>query len=226
MHETNMGASGMRNLKVDVFSDPVCPWCLVGLARLDQAVSALADDVKVTIEHHPFFLDPNAPIKGEDVVAMLKRKYGRDPFEMWDRIELEARASGVELDMRKQKTRHASQPAQALIGAAGAKGTQHELAKAIGNACYLEGLNIADPQVLVHLATAHGFDADEAHAIVVDKGRWRSIEQAAASAAGQGIQGVPFFIFENKYALSGCQPLEVFTQVLNTVLEQADQTGR
>lgn len=204
-------------LKIDVFSDPVCPWCLVGLARLDKALADLPADVEVDVQHHPYLLDADAPVEGEDVVEMLKRKYGKAPDEMWDRLEQEARASGVAVDMRKQKIRYASQAAQVLIAAARSKGTQHAVAKALSDACYVDAVNIADPDVLVAIAVAHGFEADEARALVTDKQAWQQIEQAAASASQQGVQGVPFFVFGNKYALSGAQPEQVFGEVIETV---------
>lgn len=208
----------MQTIKIDLFSDPVCPWCLVGLARLDLAIRALPEGALVDVEHHPFLLDANAPVEGEDVVEMLKHKYERDPFEMWDRLERDARDLGVTLDMRKQKFRYASQAAHALIEEARSKGTQHALAKAIGNAYYLEARNIADPEVLVQIAKDFGFSADEAMSVATNKSKWRAIEQAAIAASGQGVQGVPFFVFNNKYALSGSQPVEVFSQVFDTVL--------
>jgi len=212
----------MPTIKIDLFSDPVCPWCLVGLARLDLALSKLPDDAQVDVEHHPFLLDANSPVEGEDVVEMLRRKYGRDPFEMWDRLESDAKDLGVSLDMRKQKFRYASQAAHTLIVEARAKGTQHALAKAIGNAYYLEAQNIADPDVLAQIAKEFGFGVDEAKSIATDELRRQAIEQAAIGAAGQGIQGVPFFVFNNKYALSGSQPIEVFSQVFDTVISESD----
>lgn len=207
-------------IKIDVFSDPACPWCLVGLARLDKALAALPGDVAAEIVHHPFLLDANAPAEGEDVVEMLRAKYGRDPYEAWDRLEAEAKTSGVDLDMRKQKMRYASGPAEALIMAA-EKGVQHKLARALGDAYYLEARNIADPEVLADVAAGFGFSRDEAIAIATEPARQTAITQAAAEAAAQGINGVPFFIFQGKYALSGAQPEEVFARALETVLAEA-----
>ena len=112
-------------VKIDLFSDPACPWCLLGIARLDRALSRLPAGTEIDIEHHPFFLDANAPETGEDVYAMLQSKYGRPPDEMWDRLEAEAEKSGLTLDMRKQKMRYATQGPQMLIRAARSKGTQH-----------------------------------------------------------------------------------------------------
>ncbi len=210
-----------RQVSIDVFSDPACPWCLVGLSRLDRAIAALPDGVAVDITHHPYLLDANVPREGTDVVELLRRKYGQDPFEMWDRLENEAQLSGVALNMRKQKMRYPSQPAEGLIAAARDKGTQHALARALGDAYYLEARDISDPAVLADVAAPHGFQDAEVREIVADAGVWQAIEQASASAAQQGVQGVPFFIFGRQYALSGAQPEAVFAQAFEQVLAEA-----
>jgi predicted DsbA family dithiol-disulfide isomerase len=210
----------MTELRVDLFSDPVCPWCLVGMHRLNAAVARLPEGVNVEINHHPYLLDANAVPEGEDVAEMLKRKYGRDPGEMWDRLEDEARKSGLELDMRKQKMRYPSQAAQVLIAAARAVNKQHEVAFALSKACYIDALNIADPEVLADIGAAHGLDRDEILTLVQDENVKKQVEDAAQSAGQQGIQGVPFFIFDNKYALSGAQPDQVFDEVFETVIKE------
>ncbi len=207
-------------IRIDVFSDPACPWCLIGLHRLDGAVTDLAEDAQVEIVHHPYLLDPSAKPEGEDIVEVLTRKYGRDPHEAWKRIEAEAEKAGLSLDMTKQKWRYATQSAQALIAAAGDKGTQHGLALAMSDAYYLDALNIADPEVLAGIGEKYGFSHDEALAIVTDTEFQAEITAAAQAAAQQGIQGVPFFVFSQKYALSGAQPAEVFAEALQTVLRE------
>lgn len=209
-----------KKIKIDLFSDPVCPWCLVGLHRLDQALAALPDDVNVEISHHPYLLDANAPKEGENVVEMLTRKYGRDPSEMWDNIEKSAKGSGLELDMRKQTMRYPSQAAQVLIAAAAEKGTQHAFAQEIGRACYIDAWNISDLDVLADIAVRHGFKREEAKALAGTEDFQTQIEGAARDASAQGINGVPFFIFGGKYALSGAQPEETFAEVFETVLNE------
>lgn len=215
-----------KRLQIDVVSDPVCPWCLVGLHRLDNALARLPGGVEASIVHHPFLLDPNASVEGEDVVEMLKRKYGRDPFDMWDRLEREAAESGMALDMRKQKTRYASQRALALIMAAAEMGTQHALERAIARAYYLEARNIADIDVLAEIASAHGFEPEEARAIAGDPAWQRAVEEGARAMSGQGINGVPLFIFDQRFALSGCQPEAVFDKALSTALSPEKTAGQ
>src|SRR5215217_308153 len=93
------GFAMTKLLKIDVFTDVVCPWCLVGSARLDKAVAALSDDVDVVIENHPFYLDPNTPAEGVIVADMLREKYGKDPKEMWERVEIDTSLPGLALDL-------------------------------------------------------------------------------------------------------------------------------
>jgi predicted DsbA family dithiol-disulfide isomerase len=211
----------MRELRVDFFEDPACPWCLVGLKRLDNAIAALGERARVEVIHHPFLLDPDAKEAGEDVVEVLTRKYGRPPFDAWDRLEAEAKSAGLDLDMRKQKIRYWSQPALALIAAAADRGTQHQLAVALGRANYLEARNIADIDVLTQIAAGFGFAPDEARSVAGDRELYAAIAAAAQSASQQGIGGVPFFIFSEKFALSGAQPQDVFAQAFDAALAEA-----
>lgn len=208
----------MNEAHIDIFSDPVCPWCLVGLARLDKVLGGLDPDAKIGITHHPFLLDANTPEEGEDVVAMLKRKYGSSPDEMWDHLEEQAKLCGLDLDMRKQTMRHPSQKALSVVMGAKDKGTQHSLARAISHACYMDGLNIADNEVLSKIALAHGYSGSEIAALLADETAIASVEKNARWAPQAGIKGVPYFIFNNKFSLSGAQPESVFEAALQKAL--------
>lgn len=202
------------DFRIDIFSDPNCPWCLLGLTRLDNSIARLEGDKKPGILHHPFLLDADATEEGENVVEMLVKKYGQEPFDMWDRIETEAHASGLELDMRKQTMRYPSQKAQVFIQAAAHKGTQHAMALAFSHACYIDARNISDPDVIRGVALQHGFSDTEVDALLEADETPKQIEAAAAQASQSGISGVPFFIFNNKFAVSGAQPESVFDEAL------------
>ncbi len=208
----------MADAQIDIFSDPVCPWCLVGLTRLNNAIARFETPGAIGISHHPFLLDANTPEQGEDVVEMLQRKYGRSPDEMWERLENEAKSSGLELDMRKQKWRNPSQKALALIVAAHEKGTQHALALALSHACYMEAKNIADTEVLQDIGAAHGFNAKEVAELVNSPEVIKAVEAKARWAPEAGITGVPFFVFNNEFILSGAQPEAVFDAALKKIL--------
>ena len=215
---------------IDIFSDPVCPWCLIGLTRLDNAIARLksregAPPVEISVTHHPFLLDAKTPRDGEDVVEMLKRKYGRAPDEMFRRLETEAGISGLELDMGRQKRRDPSQRALVLIMAAAERENQHELALAFSHACYLDGLNINDDEVLISIAMDHGFERDEAAALIGNKALAEAIEKNARWAPSVGITGVPYFIFNNSFAFSGAQQEQAFDQALARALAMEKVLG-
>ncbi|WP_224703514.1 DsbA family oxidoreductase [Devosia aquimaris] len=209
-----------KQLKIDVFTDVVCPWCIVGSARLDQAVAALPDDVEVVIENHPFYLDPNTPSEGVVVADMLREKYGRDPKEMWERVESEARKAGVDLDLSKQPRMFPTKKAHTITRLSKPLGIQHELANAIANAYFLEHRQINDDNVLADIAVAFGWDRGDALDAMNDENELSITEQLATDAAAQGIRGVPFFVFGEKYALSGAQPDEVFQRALAQTLSE------
>ncbi|MEO6013078.1 MAG: DsbA family oxidoreductase [Devosia sp.] len=210
-----------RTIKIELFTDVVCPWCLVGSARLDQAIAALPDDVTVEVENHPFYLDPNTPPEGVVVADMLRQKYGREPKEMWERVEREARSSGIELDLSKQPRSFPTQKAHTITRLAKAKGTQHALANAIASAYFLEQKQVNDDEVLAEIATGFGFTRDEALSAMCDPNELKISHELAIWAAQQGIQGVPFFVFDGKFAVSGCQPQEVFGMAFDKALEVA-----
>jgi predicted DsbA family dithiol-disulfide isomerase len=208
-----------RTVKVDLFTDTVCPWCLVGAERLDQAIAALPADVTVEVENHPFYLDPTTPEEGVVVADMLRQKYGRDPKEMWARVEGEARASGIDLDLSRQPRSFPTRKGHTLVRLAKAKGTQHALANAIAWAYFMDHQLINDDEVLAGIAEQHGFTRAEALAEMRDPKELAITHELAVAAARQGIQGVPFFVFDNKFALSGCQPQEMFGRAFEYALD-------
>ena len=211
----------MREIKVDLFTDTVCPWCLIGAARLDQAIAALPVDVVVDVENHPFYLDPDTPPEGHVVADMLREKYGREPQEMWARVEGEARASGIDLDLSLQPRSYPTAKGHTLVRLARVKGTQHALANAITWAYFMEHRQVNDDEVLADIASRFGYARAEALQVMADPDALGETHDLAVAAARQGIRGVPFFVFNQRYALSGCYPQEAFDRVLRQVLDEA-----
>ncbi|OAM81599.1 DsbA family oxidoreductase [Devosia elaeis] len=207
-------------LKIDVFTDVVCPWCLVGSARLDQAIAGLPEDVEVVVENHPFYLDPSVPPEGVDVGEMLRAKYGRDPSEMWARVEGEAKKAGMDLDLSKQPRMFNTAKAHTITRLSKPNGNQHELANAIAEAYFLEHRQINDDNVLADIAVQFGWDRGDVLDAINDEHELSITAQLATSAAEQGIRGVPFFVFGEKYALSGAQPDDVFKQALDKTISE------
>lgn len=202
----------MSEIQIDVVTDIVCPWCFIGVVRLHKVLAE--NGIPARVVHHPFFLDPSVPPEGIDVAEKLRKRFGGDPSAMFARVEAEARKSGIALDLSKQPRQRPTAAAHTLIRHALDKGTQDALATALFEAHFMAARNVADPDVLVEIGTQHGFTADEARRIVTDPAELEITRQDAAAAAEGGISGVPFFVFNRRLALSGCQPEDVFEQAL------------
>jgi predicted DsbA family dithiol-disulfide isomerase len=189
-------------LTVDLFSDVICPWCLIGARRLDEALPPDA-----TVRYHPFLLDPTIPPEGVNLADRLRRKYGGDPRKMQERVEAVARASGIPLDLRRVERTYPTVAAQTLIRRAGERGTQRAVASALFDAYFFDARNIGDPDVLVELATRHGFDAAEARRIVTDETELSTTSRRASTASkpwrvasSASTSGSPMFRAPPKYA--------------------------
>ncbi|MFT3770225.1 MAG: DsbA family oxidoreductase [Minicystis sp.] len=207
----------MPALSIDIVSDVVCPWCLIGVRRMEQALEAFPD-VEATITFHPFLLDPSTPAEGVDLRDRLRRKYGMDPEAMFARVEAAARESGIPLDFAKVRRSVATLRAHTLLRHAEDKGTQRALKKALLDAYFLEGRDVGDVDTLAEIAAAHGFEPDEARALLRDEAELQETRAEAARVAEDGVTGVPFFVIGQRLAFSGAQPVETMKKAIQQAL--------
>lgn len=210
----------MQSIAIDVVSDVVCPWCLIGVRRLELALEQLPN-VQAEVRFHPFLLDPSTPDEGVDLRERLRSKYGIPAERMFERVEAAARESGIPLDFEKVRRSVATTRAHTLLRHALARGTQRALKKALLAAYFLEGRDVGDVDVLVEIASAHGFDADEARALLRDDQELRATREAASAMAARGISGVPFFILGQRLALSGAQPVETMKAAIERAIDES-----
>lgn len=191
-------------LRIDLFTEITCPWCIIGHHRLDKVLTERFPDLEVDIRNHPVLLLPDAPVEGLYIPDLLRLRYGvTDPKASFARPEAEARASGFDLDLSRQLWTYRTQPAHGLILAARGHGTEHRLAVAITDAHFLEARNISDADVLADIAVGYGFERDEARGIVLDPEQHRRVEQEAARSAAAGVRSVPHFVFGGRIAING-----------------------
>lgn len=191
-------------LRIDLYTEITCPWCLVGHYRLDKVLAERFPNLATDIHHHPVLLLPDAPATGLYIPDLLRKRYGvTDPKSAFARPEAEARASGLNIDLDRQRYAYPTQAAHAIILAARERGTQHPLAVAITNGYFLEARNIADADVLADIAAGYGFSRDEARAVALDSSRHKWVEQEAAHSAAAGIRSVPHFMFAGRLAING-----------------------
>ncbi|RXZ71231.1 DsbA family oxidoreductase [Agromyces albus] len=216
-------------IKIDIWSDIACPWCYIGKRHLESGIAALgADAPDVEIEYHSFELAPDTPVdfQGSEVDFLAKHKGlpVAQVHQMLERVTGVAAAAGLDYDfdaLQHTKTLKAHE----LLHFAKEQGLQLELTERLMRAYFTEGRHLGRVDDLVALATEVGLDADAARA-ALESGRFAADVQADIAQAGAyGINGVPFFVFEGKYGVSGAQPAEVFTQVLTQVAGERDEAA-
>jgi len=202
---------------VEIWSDIVCPFCYIGKRRFEAALEQLPYREEVKVVYHSFELDPNAPADpGHDIHDMLAAKYGMSREQakgMNDQMTEQARSVGLVYDMDRAKPTN-TYDAHRLTHYAAQSDKMVEMTERLFRAYFTEGLHIGDRQVLADLADEVGLDRDHALA-ALENGRYADeVRQDERDAAQIGIQGVPFFVINRKYAVSGAQPPEVFVQAI------------
>ncbi|WP_107704923.1 DsbA family oxidoreductase [Nocardioides allogilvus] len=207
-------------MRIDIWSDVVCPWCYIGKRRLETALSTFEHADEVEVVWHSYQLDPGAPTTPVETVAeALGRKYGGGPDAgrtMIDRVEAAAAEEGM-LWRHHESKRVGTMDAHRLVHLAlhdGGPELQGRVKEALLSAYFIDARNVADHGELRSIVTEAGLDAAAVDRVLgstefADE-VWADIEQAQAF----GATGVPFFVVDNKFGVSGAQPAEAFTQVL------------
>jgi predicted DsbA family dithiol-disulfide isomerase len=203
---------------VDIWVDVVCPWCYIGKSRFDKALAGFAHADQVQVRYHSFQLDPSMP-KGETVnqLEMLSAKYGMttaQAHEAEDRVAGLARAEGLPYDRTDGVIGNTSD-AHRLIHLAAERGHAEAVLDSLNRAHFAERRSLFDHESLVELAAEAGLDPDEARQVLAGDGYGEAVDADATEAHALGSTGVPFFVIDNRYGVSGAQPTEVFTQVLD-----------
>jgi predicted DsbA family dithiol-disulfide isomerase len=201
-------------IRLDIFSDPVCPWCYIGKANLDRALSDLADH-PFQIQWHPFQLNPDMPPEGMPKRAYLDAKFGADRVSaMNDRLREVARAAGVDLDPDRPATMPNTLDAHRLIHWAGVEGRQHQVKGALMRAYWTEGRDIGDHGVLADIAQENGMDPSAIARLLASDADRDDIAARDADARSKGVNAVPTFLIAQHYVVSGAQPPELWGQVI------------
>lgn len=209
-------------MKIDIWSDVACPFCYIGKRHLEAALEQFPHKDNVEVTWHNFELDPNAPKDNkEDQYALLARKYGmsrEQAIENTERVAASGAAAGLAFDFDKVIPTNTFD-AHRLIQFAAQHGKQDEMEERLFSAYFMEGKHISDKATLLAIAADLGLDATAVFSSDVYTNEVRKDE---AEAQSLGIRGVPFFVFDRKYAVSGAQPVTAFTQTLQKVWEEAN----
>ncbi len=204
-------------MKIEIWSDVVCPWCYLGKRRLEHALEQFSYQDDVEVVWRSFELDPTAPRRIDETLdEMLAQKMGTSAERARaGHARLTALGAEEGLDYAFDKAQHVNTfDAHRLIHLAAQHGLQGEMKERLMHAYFTEGLPIGDPETLVTLAAEVGLDADEARSMLDGNAYAEDVRGDERRAAMLGISGVPFFVFDEKYGVSGAQPTDLFREVL------------
>lgn len=204
-------------LTIEVWSDVVCPFCRIGKRELEDALARFPHRDQVRVVWKSFELDPDAPESaGENTYAMLQRRYGITEQEARQRVQgVVERGRSIGLDFDFERARIANSfHAHRLLQWAKSQGKGDAMKERLFRAYFTEGLLISDRAVLARLAADAGLNAQAAEGILAGDAFFREVRTDEREARSFGIQGVPFFAFDRRFAVSGAQPSGVFLQAL------------
>jgi predicted DsbA family dithiol-disulfide isomerase len=201
-------------IEIDFVADLACPWCYLGLVRLDRA-RAMRPDWPVRVRWRPFFLNPHLPPEGMDRATYVRRKFGGDAARVYQRIVDSGRADGVEFAFERMPRTPNTTLAQRLILFAQERGQADAVIRALFRALFEEGRDVGRPEVLAAIAADAGLDRDEVSAFLSGDGLEREVTAAYQQAERAGVQGVPVFIVERAHAITGAQPPEILADLLD-----------
>ena len=211
-------------LQIDIVSDIVCPWCIVGYKQLEGAMAALSDRADFDLHWHPFELNHDMPPEGQNLAEHIAEKYGSSPADSAaNRKRLSDLGDSLGFrfdyhdDMRMVNTFQAHQ----LLHWAREHGKEHDLKLALFKAYFSDRRDVSDGEVLADCAAAVGLDRDEALAVLADGRYADDVRQEEVLWIQRGIQAVPAVVLQSKYLVSGAQGVENYTQVLSEVLKES-----
>ena len=210
-------------IKLDVLSDPICPWCYIGKTHLDRALAA-EEDHPFVIEWHPFQLNPDMPEDGMDRREYLERKFGGKDgaIRVYGQIAQHAEDAGIEIDFAAIQKTPNTVNAHRLIHWAGIEGKQNDVVDALFSAYFKEGRDIGDIETLADIADNAGMDAAVVTRLLKSDEDKQSIRDRDVHSREMGVNSVPTFIVGSRHAVPGAQPPELWQRVIKELREQAE----
>ena len=210
-------------MKIEVWSDYACPFCYIGKRRLEEALTQFEHKAEVEVIYKSYELDPDAPVEiNQSIYEILAGKYGITvdrAKQMSEGVIEQAKTVGLKFNFDKLLPTNTFS-AHRLAKYAEEKGKDKELVELLLDAYFVQGKHIGNETVLVELAESVGLDKMEVMAVLDSSSFEENVRKDEYEAKTIGVHGVPFFVINNKYAISGAQPIEVFVNSLNKVWEE------
>ena len=207
-----MSDPATASIRLDIFADPVCPWCLIGKAELDRALSARPDH-PFAITWHPFRLNPVFPQDGVPMDEYLRVKLGERVEEVLGSLARRAEALGITLNPPPREPN--TTDAHRLMHWAGIEGAQSRVMSGLLAAHWREGRDIGDPEVLAGIAGGAGMDAAMVRRLLATDADRDRVAIAEAYARERGVNSVPTFIIDDHYVVAGAQTAGLWMNVID-----------
>lgn len=210
-------------IRVDIVSDVVCPWCIVGYRQLMQAAKDTGTELDV--HWHPFELNPNMPPEGQNLVEHVMEKYGTSKTESEanrDRLTSVGQQLGFDFAFTPETRMHNTFNTHQLLHWAKEQGRGNDLKQALFTAHFTHNRDLSDDSVLADIAAETGFDRDAALTILSSQDNAQNVRAQQQHWHSQGISGVPAMIFKSKYLVTGAQGAENYAGIFKQLAEMAD----
>jgi predicted DsbA family dithiol-disulfide isomerase len=206
-------------IKIGVVSDVVCPWCYIGKRRLEKAIAELSDRFTFEVEYFPFELNPQMPSQGVDQKEYLMNKFGGEEryHQLTDHVTTVAAQEGLTLDYPAQKISPNTRNAHRLIQFAKENQKQLTVVEALFRAYFTEGIDLSKIENLLAIAVAAGLDKEKTEAFLKSDAAKTEVELTELQLQQSGITGVPFYVVDDKYGISGAQPSESFIKAFEEI---------
>ncbi|MDG3039929.1 DsbA family oxidoreductase [Roseicyclus marinus] len=213
-------------IKLDILSDPICPWCLIGWTNLARALEARPDH-PFLIEWHPFQLNPDMPKGGMDRRHYLETKFGgkERAVQAYLPVLQHAERAGITLNLDAITRTPNTLDAHRLIHWAGIEGRQTPVVLALFRANFVEGRDIGDAATLAEIAAAAGMDRAMVEMLLAGDADAADIAARDTHARSRGVTGVPTFVIDNQHVLTGAQPTETWLSIIDEIMAQLPDQG-
>lgn len=204
--------------KIDIISDPICPWCYIGKAKLDSAFAARPGH-GFEVEWHPYQLNPEMPPDGMDRREYLEAKFGgrAGAIDVYSRIAEAAEAAGIVVNFEKIARTPNTIDAHRLIHWAGLEGVQSAVVNKLFQGYFVDGKDISDHQTLIDIAVSAGIDGGMIAKLLSQDADKDGIRQRDAYAREKGVRGVPCFIVDNHYVVQGAQDTDLWQRLIDEI---------
>ena len=203
----------MQKIKIEIVSDVVCPWCYIGKRRIEKAIDQLKDQFEFDVSYLPFELNAQVPKEGQDQKKYLANKFGSNATE------------GLQFDFNKQKVMPNTRDAHRIIWLAKQTGKQSEIKGALLKAYFEEGVDLSKPENLVAIAVKAGLNEQHVWSLLKSDEGLAEVITTEQQNQKRGVSGVPFYIINDQYGISGAQPTDVFIQALTQIGSEVESAN-